>query len=151
MRSERLIIMQASEQTCEGTCHKDKESSLLKRPIVSISQLQTPIKEVITFLIANIYSQTKISFLRCFLTLVKTQLRKTETTVMMFPTLKGPSDITSFSLFQYPNTKRVGLVTPCKRIKPTSKSLLVRSLYRMVISYSQKTELRSEVASAADS
>ena len=55
-----------------ATEKEDRESSLLKRPITSISQLQTPVKEVITFLIANFYSQTNIRFLRCFLTLVKT-------------------------------------------------------------------------------
>ena len=50
MRSGRLIIMQTSEWTCERTCHKDKESTLLKRTIISISQLQTPVKGVMTFL-----------------------------------------------------------------------------------------------------
>ena len=100
-----------------------------------MSQLQTPVKEVITFLIANFYSQTKIRFLRCFLTLVKTKLRKTETTVMMFSALKGAYNF--FFIVLISQHKRVGLVTPCERIKPTSK-LLVRSLYRMVISYCQR-------------
>ena len=50
MRSGRLKIMQTSEWTCERTCHKDKENTLLKRTIISISQLQTPVKGVMTFL-----------------------------------------------------------------------------------------------------
>ena len=57
---------------------------------------------------------------------------------MTFPALNRAYNFFFLLLLKYPNTRRVGPVTPCKKLKPTSKSLLVRSLYRMVISHDKK-------------
>ena len=48
------------EWVSERTRDKDKESTLLKRTIISTSQLQTPIKGVMTFLMQTSILKPKL-------------------------------------------------------------------------------------------